>query len=196
MNPADGVVITTIRQVGHKHTKDDILAGALATAHDEGLSKLSFGRVAKRLGISDRTVVYYFPSKSDLIGEVIVSVGLELQATLALVFKTDDDTKVGGHRELVSAAWPVLATPEADPVFRLFFEANGLAAAGIEPYRALVPQLVSGWVDWVMSFLAGDGPAKRAEAEATIAVIDGLLLVRLLAGPEAGDRAAGALGIG
>lgn len=181
--------------MGHKHTKDDILAGALATAHADGLSKLSFGRVAKRLGISDRTVVYYFPSKADLIGEVIVSVGLELQATLALVFQSEGDTDVGGHLDLVAAAWPVLATPEADSMFRMFFEANGLAAAGIEPYQTLVPQLVNGWIDWVMSFLNGRDSGRRAEAEAAIAVLDGLLLVRLLAGPDAGDRAAATLGV-
>ncbi len=181
--------------MGHKHTKDEILAGALATAHADGLSKLSFGRVAKHLGISDRTVVYYFPSKADLVSEVIVLVGLELQSTLAMVFGAEGGTDVRGHLDLVSAAWPVLATTEADPMFRLFFEANGLAAAGIEPYQILVPQLVDGWVEWVMSFLSGRESAKRAEAEAAIAVIDGLLLVRLLAGPKAGQRAAAALGI-
>ena len=44
----------------------------------EGVSALSYGRVAKELGISDRMVVYYFPAKADLISAVIVAIGGEL----------------------------------------------------------------------------------------------------------------------
>ena len=64
--------------MGHKHTKAEILDGALAAAFDDGLSRLTFGRVAKRLGISDRIVVYYFPTKDDLIGEVLIAMGVQL----------------------------------------------------------------------------------------------------------------------
>lgn len=171
--------------MGHKHTKDDILAGALAAAFDEGLSQLTFGRVAKRLGISDRIVVYYFPNKDDLIGEVLHAMGAELQATLAPSF----GTPAGDHLDLVRTAWPVLARPDADPVFAMFFEAGGLAAVGREPFRTLVPQLVEAWIDWTASFVRGTPARRRSEAEAAIAVLDGLLWLRQLAGPDAADRA-------
>ena len=46
--------------MGYRHTREDILDGALTVAFDDGLSQLTYGRVAKQLGISDRTVVYYF----------------------------------------------------------------------------------------------------------------------------------------
>ena len=90
---------------------------------------------------------------------------------------------------------PVLATHDADPVFALFFEANGLAASGHEPYRTLVPQLIEGWIAWATEFLPGDETTRRAEAETAIAVIDGLLLLRQLAGADAADRAARRLGL-
>ena len=57
--------------MGYRHSRQEILDGALATAMDDGLSQLTFGRVAKRLGINDRTVVYYFPTKDALITEVV-----------------------------------------------------------------------------------------------------------------------------
>lgn len=177
--------------MGHKHTKAEILDGALGAALEDGLSQLTFGRVAKRLGINDRTIVYYFPTKDHLVTEVIMSMGVLLQEVLGGAFSKPADDYV----ELARAAWPVLACAETDPIFALFFEANGLAAAGRAPYDALVPQLVEAWIEWVMAFLTGTAKQRRAEAEAAIAVIDGLLLLRQLAGPVAAHRAAGRLGI-
>jgi len=177
--------------MGHKHTKDDILAGALATAFDDGLSQLSFGRVAKRLGINDRTVVYYFPTKDDLISEVLVAMATELQATLAPAF----NTPAADHIALLRAAWPILTTEKSDPVFALFFEATGLAVAGREPHATLVSGLVASWIEWAAEFVDGGDEHRRAEAETAIALLDGLLLVRLLAGADVAERAAVRLGI-
>jgi len=184
-------VIATIKGVGHKHTKSDILRAALDAALDDGLSQLTFGRLAKRIGISDRVIVYYFPTKADLIGEVIVAMGLELQASLADAFTTP----AADHLEMTRTAWPLLASPDNDRVFALFFEANGLAAVGREPYASLVPSLVAGWIDWAASLLAGTPAQRRAQAEGAIAVIEGLILLRLLAGPKTANRAARTLGI-
>jgi len=183
-------VITTIKGMGHKHTKEEILKGALAAAFDDGFSQLTFGRVAKRLGISDRIVVYYFPSKDDLIAEVLGAMGAELQAALAPAFTAPADD----HRHLLRVAWPALTASGSDPVFALFFEAGGLAAAGVEPYASIVPQMVEAWIEWAAAFVRGARAFRRAEAEAAIAMIDGLLLTRLLAGPELADRAARRLG--
>ena len=177
--------------MGYRHTREDILGGALAVAFDDGLSQLTFGRVAKRLGISDRVVVYYFPSKDELVGDVLVAVGIQLQQTLEPVF----GSPAADYLELVRAAWPVVARPEADAVFALFFEANGLAAAGREPFRTLVPRLVEAWITWAAEFFQGPPAQRRAEAETAIALLDGLLLLRQLAGPAAADRAVTRIGV-
>jgi AcrR family transcriptional regulator len=172
--------------VGHKHTKQEILDGALASAFDDGLSQLTFGRLAKRLGINDRTIVYYFPTKDDLLSEVVIAMGAQLQQTLVTAFST----RAADHVELARLAWPVLAHADSDPIFALFFEANGLAASGRAPYRTLVPQLVEGWIDWVAQFIDGTAAQRRTEAETAIALIDGLLLLRQLGGADRADRAA------
>jgi AcrR family transcriptional regulator len=177
--------------MGHRHTKEEILVGALAAAFDDGLSRLTFGRVAKQLDISDRIVVYYFPTKDDLIGEVLYAMGTELQETLAPTFSSP----AADYLELLRAAWPILAQPDADPVFALFFEATGLAATGLEPYRTLVPQLFAMWTEWAAEFVRGTPARRRTEAETAVAVLDGLLLLRRLAGPDAANRAAKRLGV-
>ncbi len=172
--------------MGHKHTKEELLGGALDTAFDGGLSQLTFGRVANRLGVSDRIIVYYFPTKSDLITEVMFAVGVRLQQALSEAFREP----AADHLELARAAWPVLSRRNVDAIFALFFEANGLAAAGREPYRTLVPQLVDAWLQWLATCLEGTPARRRAEAAAAIALVDGLLLLRLLAGPAAANHAA------
>jgi AcrR family transcriptional regulator len=177
--------------MGYRHTRQEILDGALATAMDDGLSRLTFGRVARRLGINDRTVVYYFPTKDALVTDVVTSMGLQLQQTLGEAFSTP----AADHLELARTAWPVLARDETDPIFALFFEANGLAAAGRAPFDTLVPGLVDAWIEWVANFLTGTATERRAEAAAAIALLDGLLLLRQLAGPTAAADAAQRLGV-
>ncbi len=172
--------------MGHKHSKADILEGAFAAAFDGGLSQLTFGRVAKRLGLNDRIVVYYFPTKEDLVAEVLSAMGAQLQTTLAPALSSP----AADHLDLVRAAWPILAQPAADPVFALFFEAGGLAATGREPFSTLVPQLVDAWIEWAAGFVGGTRAYRKSEAEAAIALLDGLLLLRQLAGPKVANRAA------
>jgi AcrR family transcriptional regulator len=184
-------VAVTLKPVGRRHSRDEILEGALTAALDEGLSRLTFGRLGKRLGISDRTVVYYFPTKDELVSEVITAMGLRLQDTLTQAFATP----AGDHLDLLRAAWPVVATADADAIFALFFEVNGLAAAGREPYRTLVPTLVEMWIAWLTGFLDGSAEERRIEAETAIALIDGLLLLRQLGGADAAERAARRLGV-
>jgi AcrR family transcriptional regulator len=177
--------------MGPRHTREQILAGALEVAVEDGLSRLTFGRVGRHLGISDRTVVYYVPTADALVTEVLAEVGARLQALLGDAFAAPADDHLG----LARAAWPTLACAEVDWMFSLYFEASGLAAAGREPYRSLVAGLVEGWVAWLAGFVDGTPAHRRAEAEAALALIDGLLLLRQLAGAAAADRAAARLGL-
>lgn len=177
--------------MGFRHTKEEILEGALAVAFDDGLSQLTYGRVAKRLGISDRVVVYYFASKEELVSEVLMSVGMQLQRALEPAFGSPAED----HSELLVRAWPIVARAEADAIFALFLEASGLAASGRAPYRALVPLLVEAWIAWAVEYLQGSPELRRAEAETAIAILDGLLLLRQMAGPDAANRAAERIGI-
>ena len=56
--------------MGYRHSADEILDAAVAITLESGLAALTFSRVGERLEISDRTVVYYFPTKLDLINAV------------------------------------------------------------------------------------------------------------------------------
>jgi AcrR family transcriptional regulator len=177
--------------MGYKHDKSDIVAAAVATVVEDGLSQLSFGRVAKRLGISDRMVVYYVPTKDELIGEVLAALGEELQQLLEKAFGADRMPV----EELGRRAWPLLCTRNADRAFSAFFELSGLASARIEPYQTFAPMLIGRWIEWIAPHIEGATPAiRRRRALGLIAQLDGLLLIRRLCGSREASTAAAQLG--
>ena len=61
--------------MGYKYNETEILDAAVQAALEDGLSRLTFGRLAKRLGIADRSIVYYFPTKADLLTQTIARIG-------------------------------------------------------------------------------------------------------------------------
>lgn len=172
--------------MGYRHTHEELLEGAVEAALEDGLHRLTFGRLASRLGVTDRAIVYYFPTKDELVTQVLAAVGDRLVDVLGEAVSAG----ARDHRDLVAAAWPVLSRPQADPLFALYFEAVGLAASGAEPYWTLAGPLVVGWRDWFAAVLVGTPAVRRREAEAALALVDGLLLLRQTAGPAAANRAA------
>ncbi len=177
--------------MGYRHDEADILNAATATATEEGLSALSFGRVAARLQTSDRMVVYYFPTKEKLVGAVLATLGVQLQTLLNDAFGAETRPPA----ELFQRAWPVLTTRAADRVFAIFFELAGLAAAGREPFRTHAAKVMTDWLEWLSPRIALATVTERQSAAlGLIAQLDGLLLLRQTLGKRAANRAAEALG--
>jgi AcrR family transcriptional regulator len=175
-----------------KHEPDRILRAAVETALESGFAALTFGAVGRRLGISDRTVVYYFPTKSDLTAAVLQVLGQRLQETISDALGSGRLTP----QELLRRSWPVLAAPANDRVFALFFEVVGLASDNSEPYATAVQTLIANWADWLEPrILTRPGQDARSVAFAVLAQVDGLLLLRNIAGAEAATAAAEVLSI-
>jgi AcrR family transcriptional regulator len=183
-----------------RHQRSDILAAAVEAVLDEGLTKLTFGRLATRLEIADRTIVYYFPTKEDLLTGVLDALSLELFGVLEAAFGNSplpaDD--------LLRRAWPALTTARSDRVFRFYLEFLGLAAAKHDPYVHLAPPMFDAFVKWLKPKIAP--PATKAKsttksfdansaALVLLTTLDGLLLLRHVHGPRSATKAAKAMGV-
>lgn len=178
--------------MGYRHSAEEILEAAVEVALESGIAALTFSRVGGRLEISDRTVVYYFPTKLDLVNAVAGALVTDMVNLLEDAF----GSKPLNQKELMNRAWPVLTTPSADRVFALYFEIIGLAGSGHAPFDTLAAGLVAGWVDWLSPRMLGSSAKiRRRRALATVAHVDGLLLVRHVLGAAEAEAAAAETGI-
>lgn len=172
--------------MGYKHDHGTLLAAAVEYVEANGLNRFSFGRLAKHLEIADRTIVYYFPTKDQLVTEVLESISGRLLGQLAQAFGEEPLVRT----ELLKAAWPVLTSKAAEPTFRVFLELGGLAASGIEPYAEITKQIFIGWHAWLATLVAAPTPTRRSnDAAVLIAQIDGLMLMRMAGDPQLAQQA-------
>src|SRR6476619_2751236 len=63
-------------------TRDRVLAAALASFGGTGYEASSLDQLAVELGIRKQTILYYYPSKAELLDAVIDASSAELAATL------------------------------------------------------------------------------------------------------------------
>lgn len=173
--------------MGYKYDRASFLEEAGRLVVEEGLSRLTFGRLAARLGVPDRVVVYYFPTKSDLISETMHSLGIGLQALIEEAFGTTRRSP----EDVIADAVRVLTAPKSDRIVGVFLEVVGHAASGREPYPEIAAGVVTAWVEWLKPLLA-DVEDPHAAALAVVARVDGLIIVHHLLGPDAARAATSA----
>ena len=177
--------------MGYRHSRDDILDAAVEVVLDVGLAGLTFASVSRRLGIADRTVVYYFPSKGDLVSAVLSRTTALLQELLAPALSQE----ASNESDVLRRCWTVLSGPAGEAASRVYFESVGLAVQGREPHTSLADDLVGAWTTWIAGRLTGDGATRVDRAHGIVATLDGLLLIRAIAGQGRADAAARGLGL-
>ncbi len=175
----------------------DILEAAIALAGEGGMAAVQIASVAKRAGIAAGTVYRYFPTKNDLIAELIAAVaGRELEA-----MREAADAAPGPLSALASAvarfaaralaerklAWATIGEP-VDPevdVMRIDFRqslagelerriniAIGLRFLPEQDARLAAPAIVGALMEGLLSPLAPDyedaGAAREAVQTVTL----------------------------
>lgn len=157
-----------------RHSREDLLSAAVEETLHTGLHRLTFASVAQRAGVPDRTIVYYFPTKADLVRAVVDASGLQLLRRL--------EAALGGDRrdprELRALMWPLLTGPDLRPVLQVWLEVCVRAGTTEEPYLTAARRLTSTWLTWLADRVDATTPAVRERAAAAVlARLDGALLL-------------------
>jgi AcrR family transcriptional regulator len=145
-----------------------------------GVADLSLRPLAAALGTSDRMLVYHFGSKRALIEQLLDRASTDLASMVLTEMAAE-----GTSGERLQRLWDRLAGAEVEPYLRLWFEVQGLAAMGREPYATAVPRLLAAWLDLSAAVLGDLGVSPdqaRRIATVEVAAIQGLLLDLLATG--------------
>jgi AcrR family transcriptional regulator len=180
--------------------EEAIIDAACAAATDGGMDALQMAPVAQRAGVAAGTIYRYFPSKSDLVAELIARV-----AARELAAMQDAATAMPGPLSALAAsistfatrclrqrklAWAVLAEPidsQVDAARREFRKAlagelktrieAAIASSYLPPQDAAVsaPAVIGAVLEGLIGplgpNLAGEEPARSHEAVQTVTLL-------------------------
>ncbi len=132
-----------------------------------GLTNLSLRPLAKAVGTSPRVLLYYFGSKEKMVIEVLAEVRRRQRASYGGV-------QAASFAEECRIIWKQMSAADSEPLFRVFFEAFGMALRHPQLYKAFLQATVEDWLRMIAGPLCREGYARRdARAFATV-VLGGL----------------------
>ena len=167
------------------HAQARLLQAVVDHVLDEGMTDLSLRPLAHAVGVSPRTLLYYFGTKDALVLAVVDEARKRQRALLEGWLRRSAEYDI---QTLLLGAWRWLSAPRNERFFRLFFETYGIGLQRRKRYAAFLTGAVDDWVDFFRRLLTGGGvDAARAANLATIlvAVTRGLLLDLLATGDRA-----------
>jgi AcrR family transcriptional regulator len=127
-----------------------------------GLSGLSLRPLAKAVGSSPRGLLYHFGSKEKLV----VGVLAELRRRQQNAYGSDAPTFAEACRKI----WRQMSSPKSEPLFRLFFEAYGIALRNPRLYAEFLHHTIEDWLSLIAEPLVQEG-YKPSDARAFATVV-------------------------
>ncbi|MBB6173490.1 AcrR family transcriptional regulator [Nocardiopsis mwathae] len=160
-------------------TRAEIRAVALQLFAEQGFEKTSLREIAERLGITKAALYYHFPSKSDLLSDVVAPLLTDVPAMLDAAERAGESDP----RRILEGYFDVIARHRV--VFMAMLSDIGALA------RLDVLPAVFGWRDRLQTLLVGPDASAADAARVTVAV-GGLqdAAVMMGGGPAAEVRAA------
>lgn len=162
-----------------QNTGDQILDIARGLLAESGIGAVSFDAIAQRLGRSKQAVLYWFPSKHDLLAAMFLP-WLQAEADVA----TRSVSEAANRNEAVAAFVGAIARFHLDDLDRfrmMYLLPQTLKPSLEEPQNAALLEKVHEVTDRVYAALAkhlsGDRERARREAVAIHSAILGLVLM-------------------
>jgi AcrR family transcriptional regulator len=128
-----------------------------------GLADLSLRPLAKAVGSSPRVLLYYFGSKEKMVVQVLAEIRQRQRAAY-------DQIQADTVGQACRAVWRHMSALESEPLFRLFFEAYGMALRHPKLYQNFLRSTIDDWLEFVAAPLYREG-YKRREARAFATIV-------------------------
>lgn len=138
----------------------------------EGMSALTFGRLSRDTGVSDRMLVYRFGTKAALLERALDVVVAGIRDELAGLV---DEPPVTPGAVLHRAA-AAMRSPQRAPVLSTWFEVLAAATRGDAASAAAAERIARGWHEWLVDVLAAE-PDPRRSATEVLARLEGALVL-------------------
>lgn len=171
--------------------RDLVVARLTAYVLEQGLARTSLRQLAAAAGVSDRMLLYYFADKTEILETVLTRIATTLGDALAQALP---EGACYTPAEMLQRAAAITTQPDMRHFMRFWVEVVSAAAKGEAPFATIAPQIMQGWQVWVESrLIVPEGADRAGLALAIIAMVDGLALVDICAGPDAAAAAHTAL---
>jgi AcrR family transcriptional regulator len=128
-----------------------------------GLADLSLRPLAKAVGSSPRVLLYYFGSKERMVMQILAELRQRQLARYGSV-------RASSFAEECQIVWRQMSAADSEPLFRLFFEAYGMALRYPRLYKDFLHATVEGWLQMMTMQLRRLGHT-RSEARAFATVV-------------------------
>jgi AcrR family transcriptional regulator len=158
--------------------RDALLTRVLAFAAQDGLADRSLREIAAGVGTSHRMLLYHFGSREALLAAIVEAIEAQQRSAMAAL-------ATGSPRDVMTALWTRVSSPELRPFVRLFFEVFALATRGAPGTTRLLDGLTTSWLDDATDVATRTGAdTDRAALRLGVAVSRGLLLDLLAGAPK------------
>jgi len=146
---------------------EELLAAIVRYLIAHGLADLSLRPLAKAVGSSPRVLLYYFGSKEKMVVDLLAEIRRQQLATFGQISGAT-------FGEACRLTWERMSAPDSEPLFRLFFEAYGIAVRRPKLYKDFLRATVEDWVNLVAEELRRDGHERHDARAFASVVLDGL----------------------
>lgn len=146
-------------------TREKILATAQELLAQGGIAALSFDAIARALGVSKQAVLYWFPSKPDLLSEMFVG-WVRAEARVAVAALQDSPAPPQAIARFVRAI-AAFHLAELDRFRLMYLVPQTLKAANDPADRSVLPQVHAATAQLYSSLASHlPGPAETARHQA------------------------------
>ena len=156
----------------NSHRPNELRAAILQYLLKHGLTDLSLRPLAKAVGSSPRALLYHFGSKEKIVVGVLADLRQQQRASYGRI-------QGSTLAEVYWKVWKRMTASSAEPLFRLFFEAYGIALRHPGLYADFLHNTIEDWLNLIATSFAtetSDVDHLRALATVHLAALRGFLL--------------------